>query len=420
LYTKKNQTQGKLSMDYSTLPTPRLNKEEAEPTRNSLYEALQALPDGRRGAGKRYPLAVVLCLLCLAKMAGQTTLKGATEWVRLRSELLAKAFELPRPAMPCQMTYKRVLERLDATRLNELLAAFFTRWEAELRCGTEPSRLQTQAGSLEHAQVAIDGKTIRSTSKEAHPVHQLCAYDVQTGVVLFQVNIQEKQNEISALKPLLTPSFIKGRIFTLDAMHTQTELCRQVDRFGGFYILIAKENQPTLRADLVDFFASPPPGWLCAQGETWDKAHGRLEHRQITCTTELNEWFADRWASVAQVFRLQRTTTLLKTQKVRQETVYGISNLSLLQAPPGRFLALNRGHWGIESRLHYRRDVTLGEDRCQTRTGNAPALLACLNSAILSLMDRLGVSNVPRQIRFFDAHVPLAVQALLSGCGSAY
>lgn len=411
-------------MDYSTLTAPPLDieeiKEGAETTRNSFYEALQDLHDPRRGAGKRYPLPVLICLLCLAKMAGQTTLKGATEWVRLRAEPLAASFGLKRTAMPCQMTYKRVLEIIDATALNNLLAAFFTRWEAQQRCGNEPSRLQTEAGHLSHAHIAIDGKAVRATSQEAKPVHQLSAYDVTTGIVLFQVNVGEKQNEISALKPLLTPSFIKGRIFTLDAMHTQTELCAKVDRFDGFYILVAKDNQPTLTEDLTDFFADPPSDWHFHQAQTWDKAHGRLEYRQITCSPELNEWFASRWSGVAQVFRLERTTTLLKSGEVRKQIVYGISNLSLREAPAPRMLALNRDHWGIENRLHWRRDVTLGEDACQTRTGAAPSILARLNSALLSLMDRLGVRNVPRQIRFFDAHVDQAILALLTGSCSVF
>jgi predicted transposase YbfD/YdcC len=411
-------------MNYSTLPPLPKDmgeaKADAEVTQKSLYEALQGLADPRRAAGKRYPLAVLLCLLCLAKIAGQTTLKGATEWVRLRADQLAASFGLKRTAMPCQMTYKRILEAIDAEELNEQLSAFFTRWEAQQRCTNEPSRLQTEAGYLSHAHVAIDGKTVRATSKENQSVHQLSAYDVTTGVVLFQVNVQEKQNEISALKPLLTPSFIKNRIFTLDAMHTQTELCAKIDRFGGAYVLVAKDNQPTLAQDLSLFFDAPPFDWCWQQAQTWDKAHGRLEHRHIICSPDLNAWFAKRWRGVAQVFRLQRTTTLLKTGKVRKQTVYGISNLSVSKAPAMRMLALNRGHWGIENRLHWRRDVTLGEDGCQTRTGVAPAILACLNSAILSLMDRLGVSNVARQARFFDAHLDQAVQALLSGTCSVY
>lgn len=203
-------------------------------------------------------------------------------------------------------------------------------------------------------------------------------------------------------------------------MHTQTELCAKIDRGDGYYLLVAKDNQRCLATDLTDFFADPPSDWCWEHAETWDKAHGRLEHRQITCSPELNEWFGKRWAGVAQVFCLQRTTTLLKSGKQRQQTVYGLSNLSVTQAPAMRMLALNRAHWGIENRLHWRRDVTLGEDSCQTRTGAAPGILARLNSAILSFMDRLGVENVPRQARFFDAHVDQAVQALLSGHCSVY
>jgi hypothetical protein len=314
-------------MDYCTVPQPLTSIEEPEdlpePMYQSLYETFQKLPDKRRGAGKRYPLPVVLCLLCLAKMAGETSLKGATEWVRLRKELLAATFGLKRTDMPCQMTYTRVLEAIDAQMLTDVLSAFFTRWEASQRCENEPSRLQTEAGYLEHDQVAIDGKALRATNKTAHPVHQLSAYDVKTGVVLFQVNVQEKQNEISALKPYLTPSFIKGRIFTLDAMHTQTDLCAKVHRFEGYYVLIAKDNQPTLAQDLADFFDAPPPDWRFWQAETWNKGHGRLEYRHIICSPDLNEWFAHQWAGVAQVFRLHRMTILLKTGQVRQQTVYG-------------------------------------------------------------------------------------------------
>ena len=89
------------------------------------------------------------------------------------------------------MTYKRILEVIDAQILNDLLAAFFTRWEAQQRCENEPSRLQTESGYLEHVQVA-DGKAVRATSQEAQPVHQLSSYDVNTGVVIFQGSAARK------------------------------------------------------------------------------------------------------------------------------------------------------------------------------------------------------------------------------------
>jgi DDE_Tnp_1-associated len=198
-------------MDYSTLKQPPVGMEEtkacAQRTKNSLYEALQGIPDPRRGAGKRYPLPVLMCLLCLAKMAGQPTLKGATEWVRLRAAFLANAFGLKRTAMPCQMTYKRILEVIDAQVLGDLLAAFFTRWEAKPRCENEPSRLQTSRGHLEHAQVAIDGKAVRATSKEDQPVHHLSAYDVTTGVVLFQESAARKTERDQCAQTAAHPLF---------------------------------------------------------------------------------------------------------------------------------------------------------------------------------------------------------------------
>jgi len=189
----------------------------------------------------------------------------------------------------------------------------------------------------------------------------------------------------------------------------------------GQYVLIAKDNQPTLTEDIADLFEDRTPDrrrWL--QAETWDKGHGRLEHRQITCSPDLNDWFGKQWEGIEQVFRLERTVRLLKTNQIRHEVVYGLSSLSMRQAPPERLLSLIREHWAIENRLHHRRDVSLGEDACQTRTGPVPSLLAQLNSTVLSLMDRAGVRNVARQMRFFDAHYHQALALVLTGSCLVY
>jgi predicted transposase YbfD/YdcC len=409
-------------MDYTTLPIPSDEGKGLEPGAvASLYEALQQLSDARRDQGKRYELALILCLLVLAKMAGETSLSGATEWIRHRAALLAEQFRLRRTSMPCQMTYCNVLARVDGKHLDDILKAFFVRWEAEQRCGTEPSRLHTPQGQADHAHLAIDGKTLRATTSQPEPVHQLSCYEVATGIVLWHCNVQAKENEISALKPLLTPQLIKGRIFTLDAMHTQRALCAQIHRLAGDYILVAKDNQPTLHEDIADLFEDRIPDrrrWKPA--ETWDKGHGRLEHREITCSPDLNDWFAKHWEGLEQVFRLERTARILKTNQIRHEVGYGLSSLSMRQAPPARMLSLVRDHWAIENKLHYRRDGSLGEDACQTRTGPVPGLLAQLNSAVLSLMDRAGVRNVARQMRYFDAHPEQALALLLTGSCSVY
>jgi hypothetical protein len=121
---------------------------------------------------------------------------------------------------------------------------------------------------------------------------------------------------------LITPTLVQGRIVTLDAMHTQRELCTQVHRFGGDYVLVAKANQPSLLADIADLFEDPTPDrrrWR--EAETWDKGHGRLEQRHLISSPDLNDWFGKQWSGIEQVFRLERTTRLLKTGEIRHQRV---------------------------------------------------------------------------------------------------
>ena len=131
--------------------------------------------------------------------------------------------------------------------------------------------------------------TIRQILQKHSSIAGLHKPGKNTGTVLWHCNIGEKQNEISALKPLLTASLLKGRIMTLDAMHTQRELCAQVQQGAGKYVLIAKDNQPTLAEDIAALFEDTNPDrrrWM--QAESWGKGHGRLEHRQLTCSPDRN------------------------------------------------------------------------------------------------------------------------------------
>jgi predicted transposase YbfD/YdcC len=240
---------------------------------------------------------------------------------------------------------------------------------------------------------------------------------------VWHCNVQAKHHEISELKPLLTTETVKGRmlILSLDAMHTQRELCAQVKRLEGDDVLSAKDNQPTLREDRADVFEDRTPDrrrWQ--EAETWDKGHGRLDHRHIVSSPDLNEWCVKEWQGIEQVFRIERTRHLLQTGAIEHEVLYGLSSLSLQQAPAPRMLSLVRNQWAIENRLHWRRDVSLGEDACQTRTGSPPSLLAQSNSPVLSLMDRSGVRTGPRQMRYFDAEFYQALDLVLTGLCSVY
>jgi predicted transposase YbfD/YdcC len=383
----------------------------------SVYQACEQLEDGRHKRGVRYSVALIVTLIILAKLAGMSSLAGIAEWVRLRGDWLSQVLPTSRQSFPCAATYSNVLRALDAEQVRQILNDMLTRVEASQRCEEEPSRLrQDEQHPEEHVHLALDGKTLRGTLGHSAPdqqkMHQLALYETGTGVLLKEQVTGQKQNELSIVSQFLTPTLIQGRIVSADALHTQHLFCFSVTRWDGDYLLIAKGNQATLRDDLQLFFREPPADcrdWHTAR--TIDKGHGRLEIRELIATTELNEFLAKEWAGVAQVFQLKRT--VYEDGQMRTEVVYGITSLSPQQASAVRLLQLVRQHWAIENRLHWRRDVTLGEDHSQVRKGSAPRLLAILNSFLLALLDFLGVSNVPKQQRLFDAQPVLAVRLLL-------
>ena len=382
----------------------------------SVYRALEQVPDGRHKRGVRYSVALICTLILLGKLAGMTTPLAIAEWVRLRAEWLRTVLPVTRQSFPCAATYSNVLRAVDAEQVNAALTQSLTRVRASERCGDEPSRLVGQAERQEHVHVALDGKTLRGTLGHEQPdqksMHQLGLYETKTGLLLKEQVTGEKQNELSIVSQFLTPLWVKGRIISADALHTQHAFCTCVRRWDGHYVLIAKGNQATLRDDLQLFFREPPAAcrdWRTAR--TVNKGHGRLEIREVVATTELNEFLASKWTGVAQVFRLTRTVT--EDGQTHTEVVYGLSSLSPKQASAARLLELVRDHWAIENRLHWRCDVTLREDHCQVRKGNAPRVLAVLNSFLLALLDWRGVSNVPQQMRIFDAQPCQAVRLLL-------
>ena len=143
----------------------------------------------------------------------------------------------------------------------------------------------------------------------------------------------------------------------------------------------------------------PPSGWTLfpPQATTVEKGHGRHETRELWASTALNAYLT--FPHVAQVFCLRRTTVVLATGTPRTETVYGLTSLTPAQADPARLLALVRGHWAIENRLHWVRDVTFDEDRSQVRTGAGPQAMATLRNVAISLLRRAGALFIAPALR---------------------
>lgn len=400
-------------MEYITLTLEKTDAQFlSQEQTHSLYEICKRIEDKRAARGKQYELAGLLMVLVLAKLAGMKSLLGASDWGRDQADPLRSALQLSWKQMPCANTYKYALGKLDSQKVNEHFRDWLIRQEAQSRCGTQPSRLAVQV-DRRAVHLAIDGKVLKGTGKQIYggekpQKHILHVYEVRTGIVLHQCPIAEKENEVSALKPLLTETLCKGRILTADAAQSYHDFARLVRRAGGDVILIVKKNTPVTRADLELFFEDQEADRSSWQSyEHLEKGHGRMEKRSLLTTPDLNEFLFREWGEVGQVFRLQRERKTPEKRSV--EVIYGLTTLSRERCSTPQLFQLIRDHWSVENRLHGRRDVTLGEDRCGIRVPPVAQMLAVLNSLLLSLMDLHQISNVARQIRRFSTHLEEAL-----------
>ena len=259
--------------------------------------------------------------------------------------------------------------------------------------------------------MALDGKTRRGSKKQGAPgTHLLSALAHHVGGTLAQHAVDDKTNEITAVESLLCQLALEGRIVTMDALLTQRPVAQTIVDQGGDYVMIVKDNQPQLRADIELVFALPPLGDRQETARTVDIGHGRIEQRNIT-TSEALMGSSD-WPGLAQVFALGRHVITQKTTEERVEVVYGVTSLSPERGTPERLLELVRGHWQIENKLHWVRDVTFDEDRSQVRCGNIPHVMAALRNTASGLLRWAGHTNIAAACRRLAAQ-PVQALALI-------
>ena len=406
-----------------TLPTT-INH---NPVPTSLLACLQQLKDLRGKQGRRYRVSLVMTLLILAKLAGQSEITAIAQWVRLRADWLCSTLNLPSGRLPCVNTYLHVCRNIDPYELNQILTDFFSALShPAVPSPVPPSQPPTR--SLRH--LAIDGKTLRGTLKSRNTggkVHLLELYDVQKGLVLTQTQVNDKTNEISLAHKLIEKRDLRGCVVTGDALHTQKKWGSLVGKAGGHWLMIAKANQANLLEEIRFLFEGEKeeegegeeekpikewPWWLeKRQARSVDKGHGRIEFREISVSNELKQYLGDTWSGVEQVFRLERK--IICKGVTRKEVVYGLTSLSEKMASAAYLLSLVRQHWKIENRLHWRKDVTLKEDKCLVGDSHIQQVLATLNNTVLGLFDFLVVKNVPRQMQIFLAKPNLALDLLI-------
>jgi predicted transposase YbfD/YdcC len=375
----------------------------------SLYSRLTVLPDHRARRGVRYELAVLLLAVLLAKLAGQDKPEGIAEWVKLRADFFVEVLQLKRPLRPHAMTYRRVLANTAlAAALDTLIRDYLLSWP--------------QAGHS--VQIALDGKTLRGTvgAEASRALHLLAAYLPDEGVVLMQVEVAGHTNEIPLAPHVLKVLDLQGKIVTGDALLAQRTLSTLIVEAGGDYVWTVKDNQPQLRHDIEQLFQAE----TCLPGtspvitdirstQTVEKSHGRLTTRRLTACSLLSE--SSDWPYLQQVFKIERCTVCLRTGATQAETAYGVTSLTAVQASPARLLQVNRGHWGVENGLHYRRDVTLREDAGRTTALSLGHTMAALNNLVIGLTIGRGWRNLAKARRYFDAHPDQALRLLFARPG---
>ncbi len=383
-----------------------INAEGVEYDCGSVFERFGQLTDIRKAKGKRYRLDTLLTIIVMAKLCGWDRPMEIAEWAKNHQEQIVELLQLQRQKLPHYNTYRRILAHVV--------------YEGEI---ARMVGAYNQHGA--HGEVyAMDGKAPRGTRRkdEDGSEYLLSVYDVEQAKVMSQVAVGRKENEITKAPEALKRVEISQKIITGDAMHTQRALSAQIISQGGDYVFPVKENQLRLYQNIQQLFAPeyPKPGFGKIQtdfltAQKVNKGHGRIETRILTTSEMLNPY--STWPGLAQVYRLERQFQWWRSghcYRTSNEVEFGITSLARMNSTPARLLKIRRTHWGIETGLHYRRDVTFKEDATQMTVGDTGKVMASINNLVIALTRHARFRNTAQARRWFAAHISEAFFLLTS------
>ncbi len=372
-----------------------------DPLQSTLLDYLSQVPDFRCARGQRFAWSYLLALVAAAVAAGQKHVVAMVDWAQAHRQELLTALGPHRSRLPSPATWRRVLLHIDMAALERQIAAYTAHLDQV--DGTQGA-ISLRDGTVVRGQ-AVDGKDVCGASAHGQYTFLVSLVRHEGAYVLAQAAVARKTNEITAVPALLAGRDLTGTVTTMDALLTQRHIAQQILNQGGHYLMIIKQNQPTLYAAARLVFEEPPqprqPGERLT-GRTSDKAHGRWERRSLVTTTALNAYLT--WPGSAQVLRRTCRRIHERTGLLETEVTYGITSLPTTLAGPAQLERIWRGHWTIENRLHYVRDETFGEDRCQVHTGTAAQALAAMRNAVVSTLRFHGWSNLAAATRCYAAH----------------
>lgn len=400
-------------MQYTQLPAVKpIPASNLKITFADLTNAFDSVTDPRQLHNRAYCLTSLLLALCAAILCNHLSVRAAAEWLADQSLEVKLALGFTNGKTPHQSTFHRALKKINVAQLETALTNYF---DPKL-----PGQLRPRASQS----VAIDGKCQRGRLpfevQTGTPCHLLSAFCQQMGQVLAQVAIENKEAELTVAPELISQLDWQGRVLTGDAMFCQPKICSQVFEAGGDYLLIVKANQATLQDNIAQLFEPPSQREVARVGfETpaplditpakhIDKGHGRIEIREIKVSAELAEYV--NWPYLAQVFELKREWH--SKGAWHSEVLLGITSLPASIADPLRLLELKRGHWGIENKLHWVRDVVMGEDKSTIHLATGPQVVGAIRNTVLNVLRKAGHTKISSQLRH-NSRKPIRALALL-------
>src|SRR5450631_2892578 len=329
------------------------------------------LPDARQIGKVRYPLTEVLLLCLLAVLAGAETFVDIALFGDKKLGFLRR-FRPFVEGTPSHDHLGDILATLDA----EAFQRCFVAWVASLT-------------GVAAEVIAIDGKTVRRSKGAKAPIHMVSAFAVRQRLVLGQVKVAEKANEIVAIPKLLEMLAIEGAIVTIDAMGCQRAIAQKIVDKKADYVLALKGNQGLLCED-VELFAAEQKAkgfenTTISRDQTTDGDHGRIETRTTTVIHDI-AWLQERhdWPGLKGVVMIESIREI--NDKIERETRFYVTSLVLLADQLGPII---RSHWAVENSLHWVMDMVFRDDECRVRTDHAPANFTTLKHMATNLLRRV-------------------------------